>query len=198
MNIFLINGAKAFAHSQGEYNHTLHQTAVSYLQSQGHALRTLVVEEGYEIAEQVANFAWADVVIYQMPGWWMGAPWTVKKFVDEVLTEGHGTLYANDGRTRSDSSQRYGSGGLLKGKYLMLSVTWNAPEQAFTDPQDFFEGQGVEAVYMPFRKAHEFLDMQALPTFLCCDVMKQPQPQVDAARYQAHLAKVLNPLTANQ
>ncbi len=30
----------------------------------------------------------------------MGAPWTVKKYIDDVFTEGHGTLYASDGRTR--------------------------------------------------------------------------------------------------
>ena len=34
------------------------------------------------------KFLWADVVIYQMPGWWMGAPWTVKKYLDEVFTAG--------------------------------------------------------------------------------------------------------------
>ncbi len=40
-----------------------------------------------------------------MPGWWMGAPWIVKKYLDEVLTYGHGKLYANDGRSRHDSSK---------------------------------------------------------------------------------------------
>ena len=45
----------------------------------------------------------------------MGAPWTVKKYIDDVFTEGHGTLYASDGRTRKDPSKKYGSGGLLTG-----------------------------------------------------------------------------------
>lgn len=67
------------------------------------------------------NFVWADVVIWQMPGWWMGAPWTVKKYIDDVFTEGHGTLYASDGRTRSDASKKYGSGGLIQGTKYMLS-----------------------------------------------------------------------------
>ncbi|MEK1907023.1 MAG: NAD(P)H-dependent oxidoreductase, partial [Pseudomonas sp.] len=145
---------------------------------------------GYDIDEEVAKFLWADVIIYQMPGWWMGAPWTVKKYVDEVFTAGHGSLYANDGRTRSDASQKYGSGGLLHGKQYMLSLTWNAPQQAFDDPTDFFGGAGVEAVYLPFHKANQFLGMSGLPTFLCVDVMKRPAIEADVARYEAHLAQV--------
>ena len=119
----------------------------------------------------------------------MGAPWIVKKYLDEVFTAGHGSLYANDGRTRSDASQKYGSGGLIQGKQYLLSLTWNAPQQAFDDPSDFFEGIGVDAVYLPFHKANQFLGMQALPTFLCTDVMKQPNIENDAARYRQHLAQ---------
>ncbi len=55
----------------------------------------------------------------------MGAPWTVKKYIDDVFTEGHGTLYASDGRTRKDPSKKYGSGGLVQGKKIY----------AFSDPE---------------------------------------------------------------
>ena len=48
----------------------------------------------------------------------MGAPWTVKKYIDDVFTEGHGTLYASDGRTRKDPSKKYGSGGLVQAKNI--------------------------------------------------------------------------------
>ncbi len=122
----------------------------------------------------------------------MGAPWTVKKYLDEVFTAGHGSLYANDGRTRADASQKYGSGGLIQGKQYLLSLTWNAPQQAFDDPSDFFEAKGVDAVYFPFHKANQFLGMRALPTFLCTDVMKVPDIERDVARYQQHLAEVFN------
>ena len=125
-----------------------------------------------------------------MPGWWMGAPWTVKQYLDEVFTAGHGSLYANDGRTRSDASQKCGSGGLIQGKQYMLSLTWNAPQQAFDDPSDFFEGKGVDAVYFPFHKANQFLGMSGLPTYLAVDVMKSPNVPAAVAAYEAHLAKV--------
>ena len=188
--ILLLNGGKQFAHSQGQYNATLHDAAVTFLDRAGFDIKTTFIDGGYDIDEEVQKILWADVVIYQMPGWWMGAPWTVKKYLDEVFTAGHGSLYANDGRTRSDASQKYGSGGLIQGKRYMLSLTWNAPVQAFEDPSDFFEGKGVDAVYFPFHKANEFLGMSALPTFICNDVMKMPDIERDVARYEQHLARV--------
>ncbi|GAD61148.1 NAD(P)H-dependent oxidoreductase [Aquipseudomonas alcaligenes] len=190
--ILLLNGGKQFAHSDGRYNATLHDAAVAFLDHAGFDIRTTFIDGGYDIEEEVQKFLWADVVIYQMPGWWMGAPWTVKKYLDEVFTAGHGSLYANDGRTRADASQKYGSGGLIQGKQYLLSLTWNAPQQAFDDPSDFFEAKGVDAVYLPFHKANQFLGMSALPTFLCTDVMKRPDIERDVARYQRHLAEVFN------
>ncbi|MGQ7959039.1 NAD(P)H-dependent oxidoreductase [Pseudomonas sp. SP16.1] len=189
-NILLLDGGKQFAHSNGQYNATLHEAAAAFFDRAGFDIRTTFIDGGYDIEEEVEKFLWADVVIYQMPGWWMGAPWTVKKYLDEVFTAGHGSLYANDGRTRSDASQKYGSGGLIQGKRYLLSLTWNAPQQAFDDPSDFFEGKGVDAVYLPFHKANQFLGMTALPTFLSTDVMKQPNIERDVARYQQHLAEV--------
>lgn len=191
-NILLLNGGKAFAHSTGQYNTSLHDAAFRLLDNAGFALQSTLIDSDYNVEQELEKFNWADLVIWQMPGWWMGAPWTVKKYIDEVFTAGHGSLYASDGRTRSDSSQKYGSGGLVPNKRYMLSLTWNAPQQAFDDVDDFFAGQGVDAVYMPFHKAHSFLSMRPLPTFLCCDVMKAPNLAQDIERYQQHLNTVLN------
>lgn len=51
--------------------------------------------------------------------------------------------------------------------------------------------KSVDAVYLPFHKANQFLGMSALPTFLCVDVMKRPDIEADIARYEQHLARVL-------
>lgn len=190
-NILLLNGGKQFAHSDGRLNQTLHDTALAHLDRAGFDLRQTFIDGGYDAEQQVQDWLWADVVIYQMPGWWMGAPHTVKQYMDEVFTAGHGSLYASDGRTRADASQKYGSGGLLQGKRYMISATWNAPQQAFDDPSDFFEGKGVDAVYFPFHKAHQFLGMRGLPTFLATDVMKRPNVEATVAAYRAHLSEVL-------
>ncbi|AUQ41988.1 NAD(P)H-dependent oxidoreductase [Yersinia ruckeri] len=186
-NILIINAMKEFAHSKGELNHTLTTEAVECLQELGHQVKITVVDQGYDIETEIENFLWADTLIYQMPAWWMGPPWTLKKYIDDVFTEGHGRLYQSDGRTRSDDNKKYGSGGLLQGKTYMLSVTWNAPVEAFTDPEQFFHGVGVDGVYLPIHKANQFLGMEPLPTFMCNDVIKQPDIAGDIARYRQHL-----------
>ena len=189
-NILLLNGGKRFAHSDGRLNQTLHETALAHLDRRGFDLRQTFIDGGYDIPTEVDKFLWADVVIYQMPGWWMGAPWTVKKYMDDVFTEGHGSLYASDGRTRSDASKKYGSGGLVQGKKYMLSLTWNAPMEAFTDKEQFFHGVGVDGVYLPFHKANQFLGMEALPTFIANDVIKMPDVPRYIAEYRKHLAEI--------
>lgn len=188
--IFIIDAGKTFAHSKGELNHTLTEVAASFLRDAGHQVVVTVVDDGYVVADEVQKYLDADTVIYQMPGWWMGEPWILKKYIDEVFTEGHGSLYASDGRTRSDAAKKYGSGGLIQGTKYMLSLTWNAPLQAFTDPEQFFEGVGVDGLYLHFHKANQFLGMEGLPTFICNDVIKQPDIPADIARYRTHLSEI--------
>lgn len=189
-NILLINGAKTFAHSNGQLNDTLTELAQEVLSGLGHQVQVTRADSEYDAKAEVEKFLWADTVIYQMPGWWMGAPWTVKKYIDDVFTEGHGSLYANDGRSRVDASKKYGSGGLIHDKNYMLSLTWNAPMDAFNDAEQFFHGVGVDGVYLPFHKANQFLGMQTLPTFIVNDVIKAPEVEAYMAQYRNHLTQV--------
>ena len=190
--ILLINAGKQYAHSDGRLNTTLHELAVGELSELGHEVKTTPIEAGYDLQQEVEKFLWAEVIIYQMPGWWMGAPWTLKRYIDEVFTTGHGSMYASDGRSRHDASKRYGSGGLLQGRRYMLSLTWNAPQAAFDDPDDFFEGRGVDAVYFPFHKSQQFVGLEALPTFLATDVIKNPEIERYQTDYRAHLRQVFD------
>lgn len=77
-NILIINGAKKFAHSNGQLNDTLTEVADGTLRDLGHDVRIVRADSDYDVKAEVQNFLWADVVFWQMPGWWMGAPWTVK------------------------------------------------------------------------------------------------------------------------
>ena len=71
----------------------------------GHNVKETVIDAGYDVEAEIENFLWMDAVIWQMPGWWMHEPWTVKKYIDEVLTAGHGKLYHNDGRHRVNPTE---------------------------------------------------------------------------------------------
>ena len=80
-HILIINGAKAFAHSNGQLNDTLTDFAQRHLIQLGHDVKVTRTDSDYDIQAEIDKYVWADVVIYQMPGWWMGAPWTMKKSV---------------------------------------------------------------------------------------------------------------------
>ncbi|MFU2076494.1 NAD(P)H-dependent oxidoreductase [Gallibacterium anatis] len=190
MKFLLLNGGKAFGHSQGKLNTTLHNTAKETLLALGHEVQETIIDAGYDINQEIEKFLWMDVVIWQMPGWWMGEPWIVKKYIDEVFTFGHGKLYQSDGRHRVNPTEGYGTGGLLQGRKHMLSLTWNAPIEAFEREGDFFEGKGVDGVYLHFRKANEFIGLSPLPTFICNDVIKNPNVEQYITEYKAHLNKL--------
>lgn len=74
----------------------------------------------------------------------------------------------------------------------MLSLTWNAPLEAFNDPHQFFEGQGVDGVYLHFHKANQFLGMQSLPTFITNDVVKAPDVENEIRRFSNHLTALFS------
>lgn len=189
MNIFLINCAHIFGSSGGQLSAALHACAEQTLKAAGHNIRSTHIQNGYVPHEEVEHFVWMDAVIWQIPAWWMGLPWSAKKYIDEVFSAGHGTLFTNDGRHRDNPSVGYGTGGLLQGRQHMLSLTWNAPQSAFDAPGDFFEGRGVDAVFFPLHKACAFLGLQALPTFICTDVVKNPRVEDFLTQYRAHLQR---------
>ncbi len=51
----------------------------------------------------------------------------------------------------------------------------------------FFEGVGVEGVYLHLRKIHEFCGMEWLPIFMCNDVVKIPQVERYITKYREHI-----------
>lgn len=189
-HILLINGGMAFGHSKGKLNATLHDLAKQTLVSLHKEVRECQIAAGYDPTEQVEHILWADALIWQFPGWWMGEPWIVKKYIDEVFTQGGGQFLTSDGRHRTDPAHGYGTGGLLKDKHYLLSTTWNAPLEAFTESGEFFEGVGVDGVFLHLHKAMQFIGMQKLESFICNDVIKNPQVEQYIASYRQHLTKV--------
>lgn len=187
----LINGAKDYTESKGKLNAALQAVAKAELENMGFGVLESVVDNGYDGSLEVEKWMKSDLVIWQMPAWWMGEPWIVKKYIDEVFMAGFGKFLTSDGRHADNPDINYGKGGLMQGKKMMISATWNAPLRAFTDKNEFFEGVGVEMVYFHFRKIHEFIGMSVLPSFMCNDVVKNPKFEEFVANYKAHLRRVL-------
>lgn len=186
-SIFIINGKTTFAHAKGELNQSLVDTAIEVMQQANIETKTTTIQNGYSKKEEVDKYLWADIIIYQSPIWWMGLPWLVKKYLDDVFTFGYSKLYKNDGRTRDDKSKKYGSGGLMLNKKYMLSVTCNTPLEALEDKDQFFEGVGIDTLLLNVHKANQFLGMQKIPTFMCNDVVKNPDVKANITNYIQHL-----------
>ena len=178
--VLLILGKETNGFAKGAYNQGLFDAAIDTLAGNYEVLTT-VVDDGYDVAEEIAKFKKADAVIYQYPVYWFMMPSALKRYMDEVYA--YGEFFAfTDGP--------YGSGGLMKGTTFMLSTTWNAPSDAFDDPAGFFEGRSVEDVLLPMRKDQAYCGLEELPHFSCHDIIKNPDFEADRDRYIRHLTRV--------
>lgn len=187
-NIYVINGHEPYSFSPGNLNAELVSRTASLLGERGYHVDCLKVTDPWQNEQEVEKHLWADVVVLQFPVNWMGVPWSLKRYIDLVYTAGIGTLCSGDGRSREDLAKQYGGGGLLQGKKYMLSATFNAPESAFNDTsQQFFRGKNADDLFWPIHLTYEFLAMRALPSFVCYDVMKNPQIENDFDRLEQHL-----------
>lgn len=198
-NVLIINAHQFFEGiSNGGLNNTMVGAIRNEMEKHGHAVRETHIERGYnsdtDIDAEVAKHLWADIIILQSPVFWFGMPWIYKKYVDEVFTAGmfQQSFLSGDGRTREDPRKQYGTGGKMRGKRYMLSLTWNAPAEAFGDEaQVLFQGKTVDDVFVSNTANYRFCGAEVLPSFSCYDVMKQPNIESDIARLCEHLAKVV-------
>lgn len=188
-NILIINAHHYYPFAEGRLNKSLVEKAEQKLRDKGHAIRITTVDQDWNIETELANHQWADVVLVQTPVNWMGVPWTFKKYMDDVYTAGMGGVLCNgDGRSQDAPKKNYGAGGTLKGKKYMLSLTFNAPREAFDDSNEYlFQGKSVDDLFFPMHMNFRFFGMEPLKTFACYDVMKNADIENDFIRFAAHL-----------
>ena len=190
-NILILNAHQAYPFSPGRLNASLAELANEHFSRSGYEVKQTAMEDEYGVAEEVEKHVWADAVFLQSPVNWMGVPWSFKKYMDFVYSAGMaGQLCNGDGRSREHPERQYGQGGVLQGKKYMLSLTFNAPEAAFDDPEQYlFQGKGVDDLMLPMHMNFRFFGMAPLPTFCCFDVMKNPQIENDFLRFDKHLSE---------
>lgn len=193
--ILIINAGQEFAHSSGRFNQTVTAETQSFFQQlDGVDVQLTNIADGYDPAEEVAKFVWADLVIYHTPIWWFQLPFGFKKYIDEVFTAGHQKgIYHSDGRRSANPLINYGTGGLLQGTKYMLTTSWNAPHTAFTLPGEFFNGRSVDdGPLFGFHRMNAFAAMQPLESFHFHDVEKNADIERDMKLYNEHLRTVFS------
>lgn len=187
-NIYIINGHEPYESSPGNLNRELVDRAQQQLQALGYSVKTPKPAENLDLEHEVNMHLWADAIIIQAPVNWMSVPWSMKRYIDLVASASFGQLWNGDGRSRENPAAQYGSGGLASDKKYMLSLTFNAPEDAFNNSsQHFFAGQSVDDLFGHIHLVYKFMAMSALPTFVCYDVLKNPQIDSDFVRFGEHL-----------
>jgi len=190
--IFVINGGQKFGHSGGQFNKTISDASVEFFSNQpGYEVKYTDVNDDYDPAEEVEKYVWADVVIYHTPIWWFQVPHALKQYIDLVFTEGHAKgIYHSDGRTSENPAINYGTGGMLHGRQYMLTSSWNAPREAFTLPNEFFNETSVDdGVLFGFHRMNAFTGMTPLKSLHFHDVEKNADVQRDLAIYIDHLTE---------
>ena len=101
-----------------------------------------------------------------------------------------GQLCSGDGRSAENPTKNYGGGTLTNKKYMM-SLTFNAPQEAFDDEDEYlFQGKSVDDLFFPMHMNFRFFGMTSLETFVCYDVMKNPEIENDFKQFEEHLNKL--------
>lgn len=181
--------------SEGLLNDAFHQKAKEFFIARKFEVLETKVEEGYYADKEVEKHLQADIIILQLPVNWFGAPWIYKKYVDEVFNSGlHSAKFlSGDGRTREDATRQYGTGGKMQGKKFMVCSTWNAPREAFDNPeQKLFRGLSTTDFLMHITSNYRFCGVEVVADYNCFDIFKDGDIAKDLEYYPKHLEKVLD------
>ncbi|PHO08996.1 flavodoxin [Malaciobacter canalis] len=173
-NVLIINGHQRYDEiAEGKLTQTFINKAQDFFENNNFEVKHSVVESDYNIKEELEKFKWADYILFQYPVYWMGVPWLTKKYMDEIFSGGNNTVtFVNDGRSRSDSSKKYGSGGLMTDKKYMLSLTYNCPSSEFNNKDGFFDGLTLDEANVAVHKTFQFCGAKPLQTYAIHDIFK--------------------------
>jgi modulator of drug activity B len=193
MKILIINTHLTYpGWSEGKLNLAFMEIAKAFFVERGHLVAETFVEGGYKPEEEVNKHMVAEVVILQTPVNWFGAPWIYKKYVDEIFNVALSTktMLEGDGRTRKDHTRQYGTGGKMQGKKFMISATWNAPREAYDNPNGvLFGGKGTADLFLNITSNYKFCGYDILPDFGVFDIFKNPDFPRAFEEYKQHLEK---------
>ncbi|PHS70196.1 MAG: hypothetical protein COB23_03520 [Methylophaga sp.] len=178
MNILLIEANQKLYESKGELNHSLCTQAKKYLSQPMNQVTVSCISKGnWNIQKEINKLKKADLIIYHFPLWWFGVPSVLKKYFDEVLQ--HQEVFV--------MTERYGEGGLLKGKKFMISVTSNMSKSDFGNASIMKEVKDIDEILIQLILTNKYIGIvEQLPTFHSDNVIKGDTSELDS-NYLHHL-----------
>ena len=194
MKVLLINAHHNYpGWSEGKLNMAMMDIATALFVEHGDEVIETLIDKGYDPEEEVQKHLDADLVILQTPVNWFSAPWIYKKYVDEVFNVGlqQKSMLEGDGRTRTDPSRQYGSGGKMQGKKFMIAETLNAPRATFDNPESvLFGGRSAGDLYLNITSNYKFVGYEILPAYGLFDIFKHGVDiSAGLEEYKEHLKK---------
>lgn len=195
--IFTINGGQIFGKSGGQLNKALTETDIDFAKENNFEIQITDINKAYTEKDEIEKYLWADLVIYHFPIWWMHIPFGLKEYIDRVFSaDNENRMFKGDGRSSKNPAINYGTGGKMKGKKYLVCTTLNAPETAFTLPNEFFQQKSIdEGLLFAFHRMHAFIDMEPLKSFHLYGVMKDntfEENQKLLKEYKQHLEITIN------
>jgi len=192
--VLLINTHLTYPNwTEGKLNDSFFKVAKDFFESKLYEVLETTIEDGYQPDEEVKKHLEAGIVILQTPINWFGAPWIYKKYVDEVFNSAlfSKSFLTGDGRTPENPTAQYGTGGLMQGKKIMISATWNAPAEAFDNPhQPLLQGKGLTDMFLPITSNYRFCGYDILDSYNCFNIYRRTDIAKDLEYYPKHLAQV--------
>lgn len=179
--------------SEGKLNKAFYDKAREFFVAQNFKILETKIESGYSIEEEVEKHMQADIIVLQTPVNWENAPWIYKKYVDDIFTSAMKSqkFLSGDGRSATDPTKQYGTGGKMQGKKFLLSATWNAPEESFNNPKNqLWKGKSADDALANIGTNYSFVGYTVLPGHYCYDVFHNKHIKEDLENYPKYLKKV--------
>lgn len=192
--VLIINGHQFYENfAEGKLTQSIIDRTKEFFTNEGFEIKETAIDKGYDVKEELDKFSWADHIFFQYPVYWMSVPWKTKniwmKFSQVVLEQLHIKMMVEVEKIH----QKYGSGGLLKGKDYMLSLTYNCPETEFSNKDGFFEGLSLDEANFVAHKTFQFCGLEPLKTYSIHDVYKGDLDlEAELKKLDSVLEKILN------
>ena len=169
--VLILNGHQFYkGPANGELTNHYIEKAKEFFLKNGFEVKYTHIEKGYDVEEECQKKQWADYVLFHYPVYWWSVSWSAKKYFDETFTQGR--HYSSDGRSRTDASKLYGSGGLLQGKKYMLSLIYNCPVCEFNNKNGLYDGLSLDEAHVAVHKTFQFCGLKPLETYSVHDIFK--------------------------
>ena len=79
----------------------------------------------------------------------------------------------------------------MQGKKFMICATWNAPAEAFDNPnQQLMQGKGTADLFLNISSNYRFCGYDILTDYNCFNIFRRDNLSEDLDNYPTHLAEV--------